>query len=144
MAARRKSLIKVNKASKAMVKTFEPLDLCFEKGIINERELKAGIKLRHLYLQRYGNPLIKSNFPKELNIGSTYVSEDNGSDTYKILMEKLEKNELRDILINVCVHLKKPRFLGNGYNNLPDLELFKSAIKTISDHLIPKGTMRQN
>ena len=95
--------------------TTEPLDLCFQRGLINEQQHNAGMRLRWLYTLKFGAPTISAYSPDNLG-GHSCKYEDNGwmkrrQNEYHLIIELLERNKARKIVMDICVFNRMPSFL---------------------------------
>ena len=124
--------------------TTEPLDLCFQRGLINEQQHNAGIRLRWLYTLKFGAPTISSYSPDNVG-GHSCKYEDNGwmwhrQLEYKLMIERLEKSKARKIVVDICIFSRMPQFLYKIPDNLKmtnlvtlkDLKLFQDGLDEIS------------
>ena len=95
--------------------TIEPLDLCFSKGLINEQQQNAGIRLRWLYTLKFGAPTISSYIPDDAG-GHSCKYEDNNwmakrQTEYNNILHLLDKAKSRQIVMDVCIFSRLPAFL---------------------------------
>jgi len=96
--------------------TAESLDLCLERGIISGRQHWCGIHLRWLYTLRYGAPGTRAIDPTHL--GGTETSLDDPEwraareKEYHDAMKKLADSGHALLLINICIHNDRPKFLN--------------------------------
>jgi hypothetical protein len=95
--------------------TTEPLDLCFWRGLINEQQHNAGIRMRWLYTLKFGAPTISSYSPDNLG-GHSCKYEDSGwlqrrQSEYSLIIEQLNRHKARKIIIDICVFSRMPEFL---------------------------------
>lgn len=101
---------------RAFYVTKEPLDLCYEKGLISLDQHKCGIRLRWLYTIRYGVPTVASNFPQEfLRSGRTRDPEwvAHQQEIYKFINEELYRCNALDTVMDTCVYNIFASFLLN-------------------------------
>lgn len=95
--------------------TMEALDLCLERGLIDDRQHWCGIHLRWLYTLRHGAPSVSALNPAHL--GGMEIKNDDPS--WRTARE-LEYNEALNLLarsghalivMNLCVFNERPAFL---------------------------------
>ncbi len=116
--------------------TKEPLDLCFEKGLITLDQHQYGIRLRWLYSIRFGAIGISSNFPKDLLSQSQSRDADWLSfkqHEYKAIIEKLKSQNVQRIIADICIHNIWPTFLTrpNSLKSRKEFEDFQHAIEKL-------------
>ncbi len=96
--------------------TTEALDLCFERKLISREQHWCGIHLRWLYTLRHGAPGVRALDPTHLG-GIELTPE---APEWRYAREK-EYNEAMYLLsqsghalvvMNICVHNERPRFLS--------------------------------
>lgn len=127
--------------------TTEPLDLCALRGLINEEQQNAGIRLRWLYTLKLGAPSIKAYSADNLSGRSCKYEDEYWLQQrqleYKLIIDELEKTKARKIVMDICIFNRMPDFLYkiptkvNLYNlqNYRDLELFVSGLNYIAQTL---------
>ncbi|MDX1974438.1 MAG: hypothetical protein SFT92_02055 [Rickettsiales bacterium] len=95
--------------------TSEALDLCLARGIITERQHWCGVHLRWLYTIRYGAPGVRAVDPSHMGGRETRLDDpawrNARDDEYNEAMRVLTQSGLALILLNLCVHNERPRFL---------------------------------
>lgn len=114
--------------------TKEPLDLCFEKGLITLSQHQYGIRLRWLYSLRFGAIGISSNFPKDLLSQSQSRDADwlsSKQHEYKTITEKLKSQNVQKIISDICIHNIWPTFLTrpSSIKSRREFENFQQAIE---------------
>ena len=96
--------------------TTESLDLCLERGIISRRQHWCGIHLRWLYTLRYGAPGVRAIDPTHLGGMETNLDDPEWRDArekeYHDAMKTLTGSGHALLLINVCIHNERPKFLN--------------------------------
>jgi len=124
--------------------TVEPLDLCFPRGLINEQQHNAGIRLRWLYTLKFGAPTISSYSPDNIG-GNSCKYEDSGwlhrrQNEYNIIIENLERKKARKTVVDICVFSRMPEFLykvpvklrKDSLSNYKQLDLLISGLDEIN------------
>ena len=95
--------------------TSEPLDLCLAKGLINEEQHNAGIRLRWLYTLKLGAPTISAYNPGEAGGASCKYDDETWlayrQEEYNLILALLDKNKCRNIIVNTCIMGQAPGFL---------------------------------
>lgn len=101
--------------------TKEALDLCIDYRWITPEQHWAGNHLRYLYTKRYGVPQPKT---MEYELQSNHaISSDqpllqtDNETNYKQAIEWLEGIGARTIVVDICVYMKRPRFLQLSMKN---------------------------
>lgn len=133
--------------------TTEALDLCMERGIINDRQHWCGIHLRWLYTLRHGVPSVRANdLSYSGNCGQKPVDYDDPhwraarEKEYNTAINALTQSGHALLLMNLCVYNempksmalfpehseKKPCHIASNIRNGLDIlsELWKSAKNT--------------
>ena len=94
--------------------TKEPLDLCFEKGLITLEQHQYGIRFRWLYSLRFGAIGTSSNFPSIFSHRSQQYDIDwlsRKQQEYRFIMDYLKTKSTQKIVHDVCIHGIWPSFL---------------------------------
>lgn len=92
--------------------TAEALDICLQKGIIDEQQHWCGIHLRWLYTLRYGAPGVRALDPNHI-IGVEVKTDDPTwrearEAEYHEAVSRLNKRGVGRILTNICIHNERP------------------------------------
>ena len=96
--------------------TAEALDLCLERGIIDREQHWCGIHLRWLYTLRHGAPGVRAIDPTHL--GGIDIKRDDPDwrekreKEYHEAMKKLAKSGHAALVMSVCIHGERPKFLS--------------------------------
>ncbi len=112
----------------------ETLDLCLEREIITHQQHWCGIHLRWLYTLRYGAPGIRALDPTHL--GGIEISIDDPEwrnareKEYHEAMSKLSDSGHALLLVNICIHNERPKFLHAQKLDVPMLHI--DRVHTIS------------
>lgn len=96
--------------------TREPLDVCFDKGLITKDQHWCGLHLRWLYTLRYGAPGISCR-PLHLDESHALRGEDDQwrlarEAEYKEAITYLNKHRAYEPVMGVCVFHDAPDFLN--------------------------------
>ena len=123
---------------RAFYATKEPLDLCFEKGLITLSQHQYGIKLRWLYTIRHGAPVISSNYPQEFFDSGIYRDPEwtaKQQTAYKYIIKELKKEGYMKIISDSCIYNIYPTFLLNpkSARALREFERFKYAMAKLEN-----------
>jgi hypothetical protein len=131
--------------------TTEPLDLCAERGLINTKQHNAGIRLRWLYTLKLGAPCI-SAYCADNVVGRSCKYEDifwlkQRQSEYTHIIQELEKNKARRIVMDICIFNRMPDFLYKipnkinirSLHNYKDLEVFVMGLDVIANMLNNKN-----
>ncbi len=99
--------------------TKEPLDLCFEKGLITLEQHQYGMRFRWLYSIRFGAIGASSNFPciysyKSNNYDAAWLAKKQLE--YRFVMDCLKSKSSQKIVQDVCVHNIWPIFLTKPFS----------------------------
>lgn len=105
--------------------TKEPLDLCLHKNLISQKQHKAGIIYRNLFVTIYGLPYacgydltrIKGRNLKEIDAAKLKEIEVQ----YSNITDSLIKNNYKDIISDICIFNMQPLFV-----NLPRAKRYLS------------------
>lgn len=100
---------------RALGVTQEVLDLCLERGIIDNAQHWSGIHFRWLYTLRFGVPTVRAVDPTDLG-GALHKLEDptwraEREEEYALACTLLNKAGLREAITDICVHNYRPGFL---------------------------------
>lgn len=119
--------------------TMEALDLCLKKGLIDENEHQAGLRLRWLYKIKFGSPNIKAY---SINIYGGYEKPEDDplwvkkrSDEYITALDELKKYQSKKIVMNIAIfNLRESFLLDNqaNYHSAIDYRIFKSGISALA------------
>lgn len=96
--------------------TAETLDLCLERGIITPQQHWCGIHLRWLYTLRHGAPGVRAVDPTHL--GGIEIKLDDPEwrisreKEYHDAVQKLNDRGLAALMMNLCIHNERPKFLS--------------------------------
>jgi len=100
--------------------TKEPLDLCYERNLINADQRWAGIHLRWLHTIRFGLPNVTSI---SFDLYDKFSKTENDEDwqqareiEYKSAIKLLAQIEAKDIVLDICVFNRTARFLDKIQN----------------------------
>lgn len=98
-----------------MGETMEALDLCLERGIINDQQHWCGIHLRWLYTLRHGAPGVRAVDPTHLG-GITIKNDDPlwraaREMEYHDAIHLLAGSGHALIIMNLCIYNERPFFL---------------------------------
>jgi hypothetical protein len=137
--------------------TLHPLDICLKKGIIPESSYKAANIMVFLYKLRYGKQVrLTSSYDAILReIGynrPTIILDDDSLIRYTIYYQEvstmLRKSESYDIILNVSVFSRFPKFLTSVQKNLifkPEIfyeyNLFKIGLEDLVRYFTSKKIM---
>ena len=100
---------------KLLGETAETLDLLLEHSLINKEQHWSGIHLRWLYTLRYGAPSIRTL--DHTHTGGIEIKPEDPEwraareMEYHEAMRKLTTNAQATLMLNLCVHNERPRFL---------------------------------
>lgn len=101
---------------RAMGLTTESLDLCLQRGVINERQHWCGIHLRWLYTLRNGAPTPKTTDFEYSDHGNIKTDDPQWKEErereYGAAINLLTKSGHSLMLLNICVYNERPRFLN--------------------------------
>jgi len=95
--------------------TTETLDLLQERGIISKQQHWCGIHLRWLYSLRFGAPSVRTLNPTET--GGIEITRDDPQwreareAEYQEAIRSLGNGSRTRVLISLCIHNERPRFL---------------------------------
>ena len=105
--------------------TMEALDLCLERGIINNKKHWCGIHLRWLYTLRHGIPSVRANNLEYIGEHGQKSSEPEDilwraarEQEYNNAIDALTKSGHATFLLNLCVYNERPDFLRSLPNNI--------------------------
>ena len=95
--------------------TAEPIDLCFERGIITPAQHRGGMHLRWLYTIRYGAPSLTTHYEKRLD-PTPRQPDDPGwrqqrEAEYSAATALLRTGLHYEPVMRLCVHNELPRFM---------------------------------
>lgn len=114
--------------------TTEPLDLCFERRIIDDSQHRCAIYFRWLYTLRFGLPTVRAydlartkGRDVESYKSHLWLHEKQGE--YERLVRKLKAIEAFHVILDICVYNMMPKFLRNGYvEESPELFKFQEGL----------------
>lgn len=136
------------RAKRAAGVTLEPVDLCFEKTLINDAQHKAARRLLWLYRMRHGSPWVKA-IDWDAEGASAYHPED--SDAWHALreeelagaLETLERERCKKTVLDVCVFQKMPSFLFSygckTRREYQELEQLRHGLDVLVDYWKRRG-----
>jgi hypothetical protein len=121
---------------RAFYATKEPLDLCFEKGLITILQHQYGTRLRWLYTIRHGAPAISSNYPQEFLNSENYRNPEwiaKQQYAYRCIMKEVKKEGYMKIISDSCIYNIYPIFLLNPKSKMAqrEFETFKYAMASL-------------
>ncbi len=123
--------------------TSEALDLCLERGIINEKQHWCGIHLRWLYTLRHGVPGVRAvDLTKPIN--ETDNSIDYEDPVWREAREREYSNAISTLsktghalpLMNLCIFNERPKFLNiSPHNTVKIIKLNEKNIDILREGL---------
>lgn len=111
----------------------DPLDYCYEKGLISYEEHKAGIEFRKLHITKFGIKTITSNFPLQgYRCGKTLSDSEimYRHSKYEKICRHLRKQKLLRVMLDICVYTVTPAFISapGTFRATHEFENFSSGI----------------
>lgn len=103
------------KRKRASGLTVEPIDLCLEKGIIDEPQHRSGMHLRWLYTLRYGAPSLTTRyFLEEATSGATTCEQWRSAreQEYLLATRLLASRRLDQAILRLAVYNELPAFMS--------------------------------
>ncbi|MDB2414696.1 hypothetical protein N9W34_02880 [Rickettsiales bacterium] len=96
--------------------TTEPFDLCLKKSFININQHSAGLRLRWLYVLRFGVPTVSAYNPNDgVGISTRKIDEDwsqERQEEYLLYTDNLHKIGAKTTVFNICILHNWPLFLN--------------------------------
>ncbi len=127
--------------------TTEALDLCLERGIINQKQHWCGIHLRWLYTLRHGVPSVRAldlsqhidNNQKSIDYEDLVWREAREKE-YNEAINTLTKSGHAILLMNLCIYNERPKFLDcysiskikNNDNNLININILCNGLDVLA------------
>ncbi len=95
--------------------TTEALDLCLERGIIDQSQHWCGVHLRWLYTLRFGAPGVRAVDPAHLGGMETKPHDEKWASSreeeYQSALAHLSRSGHAALVMNICIFNEKPAFL---------------------------------
>lgn len=95
--------------------TAEPIDLCLEKGIIDDDQHRSGLHLRWLYTLRYGAPALTTRyFRDDMGAGAQTCEQWRSAreQEYLLATRMLAARRLEQAVVRLAIYNELPAFLN--------------------------------